>query len=153
MQAYIRTAVNSEVSFPPMKKERGVRLWRGAEVPASVWFLVELCVDQRRDIEIRTFVTTDISYAYWLEQTMSSVRWSSVTLFMRYKEVTKQPLLYRRLTEAYRSKTTGARVFHLDTGHVISEPGLPTLPGQEATEDLELVYREFGSKAELYSLP
>lgn len=73
-----------------------------------------------------------------------------MSVFMRFQDVTKQSLTYHDLNRAYRSKSTGARVFHLMTGHVVAEPGLPNLEGDAAHRDMELVYQALGASAELH---
>lgn len=153
MQTYVMTATSAEVPMAPMNRKRGIRFWRGAEMSTSVWFLLEACVDQRADIEIRSFVTPDLEYAAWLEKSLSHLRWSRVSVFMRFQDVTKQNLTYHDLNLAYRSKSTGAHIFHLATGHVVAEPGLPNLDGEEAQNDMVLVYQAPGAGAELHCYP
>jgi hypothetical protein len=155
MEKYIHTSVRAEVTPPVFHRPRGVRLWRSAEISSSVWFLVEACVDQRENIEVRQFVTTDVCEAFQIEFSMRSCRWSRVRIFMRFEELSKEPLIHLDLDEAHRCRNTGAHQYKLLTGHLIREPGsrLCELDGKSKKQDWELVYRSRGAASELHSLP
>ncbi len=153
MDTFIHTQRRAQVLPPMSKKERGRQAWRFAEFSSRVFFLLEACVDQRQDIEVVQYVTTDAAAAYQLERELTGCRWSRVHVFMRFRDHTKQDLMYEELEAAYRSRSTGTHWYHLVSGHLIAESGVTTKQLQNLENDFELVYERRGSSSQLHSLP
>jgi len=153
MDSFIRTHSGAQVLPPAWKKERGRKAWRFAQFSSRTFFLLEACVDQRKDIEIVQFLTTDVAEAYRLEKSLPECRWSRVQLFLRFRDLAKQDLTYEELSAAYRSRATGAHWYHLASGHLIAESGVTTHELRNLERDFDLVYERRGAKSELHSLP
>lgn len=153
MDNFIRTHSNSQVLPPEWPKERARKAWRFAEFSAKVFFLLEACVDRRRDIELLQYLTTDVAEAYRLEKELVECRWSRVNVFMRFRDLTKQDLTYEELNAAYRSRINGASWYQLSSGHLIGESGAAGKNLTNLKDEFDLVYLRRGAKSELHSLP
>jgi len=140
MPDLIRTTLKHEAVAPGPEHERGSRFWSSAEVMASTWFVIETCIEGPQKNEIKRYIATSIHHAAQILQSQEPCVWSNIFIFLRVPLSVRNGVLFEKLDEAYRVKSSRTCLYRLENGMTFiagqdaSDSGLP-IP-----QELELVY-------------
>ena len=103
--------------------ERGVRRWTHVELPSSLWFAVECCVE-RSDGErtVRTFISADLSNALHIYR-QADYAWAYVRGYMREPLLFPRGHLFETLAEAFSLGRSGAHLLRFASGLMVVTAG------------------------------
>ena len=116
MQSHIRTVLKHEHTPNTQDKERGSRYWAAVEVLSQTWFVVETCIKEAGENEIKRWITTSIREAVQIQRTLEPFIWSQIYVCLRAPQSIRLATLFEVVNEAYQLGAVESYLYRLENG-------------------------------------
>ena len=138
MTNQIRTFTKHENSISSADKDQGAKNWSAAQIMAPLSFVVDICVEEQCQLEIKRWVTTSILEVAQIQQSHKPFEWTQVFVSMRTARSAPSGLLFEEVSEVYQSGQVGSYIYRLTNGIAFMPDSRQASGEEDAT--FKLVY-------------